>query len=95
MTGSLFPIINEAEDLRKKGHHVRVRKKFKDEIEASTELRVIDDTEIDITQRGITVSMSTEEKIDRAIEIKEIPEEKRDKYKDIGIQLTQGVCEFD
>lgn len=68
-------MMNEANEAKAKGHHVRVRKKIPDEIENTEQLVVVEESVIDPTNRGITMSMSTKEKLDKYLDIKEITDE--------------------
>lgn len=85
-------IMIQAEDARKEGHHVRVRKTFKGNIEGtSSELTVIEDVEAELPDRGVTSSMSHDEKMVRYMEIKEIPEAKRSSFLEVGKMFLDGM----
>jgi len=70
-----------AHDARDAGHHVKIVMKEKvDLTDFKNDFNVIDKTEVDITDRGITSSMSQDDRVRRYIEIKEIPEDMREEY---------------
>jgi len=52
---------------------------------------IIDKTEKDITNRGITSSMSISDKLNRFLEIKEIPVEKREYYRNVALDIMESV----
>jgi len=83
-------IIEVAKQAQKDGHHVKIIRR--DNVNGLGDFRVIDKVEKDITDRGITSSMSQEEILKRYIEIKEIPEKDRSKYLNEGLSLIQE-CE--
>ena len=53
---------------------------------------IIDKTEIDITDRGITSSMSELDKCKKYMEIKEIPENKRKDYLEKVSLIWKMIC---
>ncbi len=76
-------ILSKGRQLKLEGHYVNIETKNKDvEIDNSMreEFKIIDKSEIDITQRGITSGMSMEEKLKRYLQIKGINIELIDKY---------------
>jgi len=84
-------IIQKANELRNIGHYVEFEKKDKfDTSILEKEFRIIDKTDIDITNRGINSSMSISEKINRYLEIKEIPENQIEFYKEIANECIEG-----
>lgn len=73
--------IKAAQEAKENGHHVKFLMKEKvDLVDIKNDFHIVDKTEKDITDRGITSSMTQEDKITRYLEIKEIPESKRDIY---------------
>lgn len=70
-----------AKKYRSEGHHVRVinknRSKVKDDV---SDIIVLEQQQIDVTNRGITVDQSKLEQCKKYLEIKEIPEEEREEY---------------
>lgn len=80
-------ILQKASELRNDGHYVEFEKKEKiDTSDLEKEFRIIDKTEVDITNRGINSSMSLSDKLDKYLEIKEIPLNERDYYKRIALE---------
>ena len=53
---------------------------------------IVDKTEADITDRGITSSMSQEDKLKKYLEIREIPEDQQDAYLKEAFEIIQN-CE--
>ena len=56
------------------------------------DVRVVDRTEVDITDRGITSSMSDEDIHKKYMQIKELPEDDHKEYLDIAMEIVQE-CE--
>ncbi len=83
-------IIEAATQAQKDGHHVKIIRK--DNVNGLGDFRVIDKVERDITDRGITSSMTQEEILKRYIEIKEVPTKSRLEYLKEGLSLIQE-CE--
>ena len=81
-------ILAEAKQHRADGHHVRVRNKTEDVIEGD-DVFVISEKEVDITNRGISISMSTADQLRKYAEIKDIPADEIDEYLKIGKDLCQ------
>jgi len=82
-------IIKEVKRLKNEGHAVTI-KKFSKEIntdDIQKEIRVIDLSEQELTNRGIDRSMSLKDKLMKYVEVKEIPEDKREYYVDIALQI--------
>jgi len=86
-------LLKECETLQKGGHYIKLNKieEF-DTNEIDDKFRVVTKIDKDITNRGITSSMSTDEKISRYLEIKNIPENDRDIFKKEGINII-NQCE--
>lgn len=78
-------ILKQAEISQNQGHHVRIRNKTKEKIETTEEssIIVVEQQEIDITQRGINITQGKDEQFKRYMEIKEIPEVQRAEYLNI------------
>ena len=53
---------------------------------------IVDKSEVDITNRGITSSMSEDDKLKRFMEIKEIPSDKTERYLNAGLEIINS-CE--
>lgn len=74
-------ILESARKAQQEGHHVKlVHKEKVDTSKLSDEFIVVDKTEVDITDRGINLGMTQEERFKKFLEIKEVPEEKHDEY---------------
>lgn len=74
-------ILKQAESKKKLGHKVRVINKNKIKVQSDiSDLIVLEQKEIDVTNRGITVEQSKLEQCKKYLEIKEIPESEWDDY---------------
>ncbi len=72
-------ILDEARELKNFGHEGRLLKTSSvDTTSIDKECVVVDKQEKDITNRGITSNMSASDKLNRFLEIKGIPEDKRE-----------------
>jgi DNA repair exonuclease SbcCD nuclease subunit len=75
---------------RASGDHVKVIMKEKVDLsDIKGEFNVIDKTDRDITDRGITSNMSTEDKLKKYLEIKEIPEEQHEMYLSVAMEIIR------
>ncbi len=84
-------VIEEAKKAKKDGHHVKIiRNADVDVSDVEEEFLVIDKTEKDITNRGITLSMSQQERFKRYLEIKKIPKEEHEEYLGVAKHLVEG-----
>ena len=85
-------ILRVAKELKNSGHHIKINKSDSfDTSEVENEFDVIDKREKDITNRGITSSMSISDKLNRFLEIKEIPVEKRDIYRNVALDVMENI----
>ena len=85
--------LKAAQKAKDDGHHVKVIMKEKvDLTSVKDQFNIVDKTETDITDRGITSTMSQEDRINRYIEIKEIPEDQREEYAKEAFDIIQN-CE--
>ena len=76
-------VIAQSKELKEEGHHVRVRNKTENNI-VEAGLQVIQDSDdIDVTNRGVSLTMSFAEKCQKYMQIKEIPEKSLKKYMEI------------
>ena len=76
--------IEEASIYRKQGHHVRLINKNKTKIkEDISDVIILEQHEIDVTNRGITVDQTKIQQCEKYLEIKQIPEEERKMYMDL------------
>lgn len=85
-------IVEEAKKLQELGHKVNVIAETQLDMDG-IDIKVIDKTEKDITNRGISIKMSERERLTRYMEINNIPEEKREVYLKTAIRLIGGKDE--
>lgn len=79
-------------DLKTEGNHIKLNKM--DDVDISDlkdEYTIVDKVEGDITNRGITSSMTSDSKLDRYLEIKGIAEEKRNVYKNVAFEIIEKI----
>lgn len=87
--------LKQARDAQDAGDHVKiVMKENVDLGSAKNDFNVVDKTEKDITDRGISSSMSKEDIHKRYVEIKEIPEDQMEFYLKVGLDII-NECEGD
>ncbi len=87
-------VIKKARELREDGHNVKItRKEEVDVNEISKEFLVVDKTEKDITNRGLSSSMSMADKFSKYMEIHGIPENKRTVYGQEAMDIVNSVFE--
>lgn len=80
--------LEEASTYKKMGHHVRVINKNKTKIKNDVaDLIVLEQQQIDVTNRGITVDQTKIQQCEKYLEIKQIPEEDRKMYMDLLKEL--------
>jgi len=85
-------IIEKARKEQKCGSYVKIVKKDKIDLgDDIDDLQIIDKTEVDITNRGISSSMSKADIFKRYAEAKEIPENEIENYLNIASQLIEGI----
>jgi DNA repair exonuclease SbcCD nuclease subunit len=85
--------LKAAQQAKDDGHHVKVLMKEKIDLTGiKDDFHIVDKTESDITDRGISSSMTQEDRIHRYIEIKEIPETYRDVYAKEAFDIIKN-CE--
>lgn len=84
-------VIEEAKKAKKDGHHVKIIRNADIDIsDIKEEFLVIDKTEKDITNRGVSLNMSQQERFKRYLEIKKIPEEEHQEYLEVAKLLIEG-----
>lgn len=74
-------IFEQAAQLKNEGHHVRVVNKSKQKVskeESISDMVVLENTEVDITDRGISITQSKIEQCEKYLDIKKI--DKKDEY---------------
>lgn len=82
--------IKQALAAQEAGDHVKVvMKENVDLTEIKGQFNIVDKTERDITDRGISSTMSMEDKLKKYLEIKEIPERDHDLYIQIGMEIIR------
>jgi len=85
-------IIKQAKELKLSGHEVKlIKKELFDTTEISEEFRLIDKVEKDPTNRGINSSMTMDEKAEKYLQIKNIPKEKIENYKKVGMEIISSI----
>ena len=83
-------ILKQAAQLKEEGHMVKIVKSVDvNTSDIEEDYVVIDRREKDITNRGITSSMSMTDKLKRFLEIKEIPEGDQENY----LKIAQSIIE--
>lgn len=84
--------IEEARKLREQGHLVRLERLEKVDVsDISNDFVVVDKVEKEISNRGITSTMSEEDRLNKYTEIKEIPINKREKYLQVGLDIIRSI----
>lgn len=86
-------IVKQAQDLQNSGHYVNIHKMSNDvDIgDLQENFRVVDKVEKDITHRGIVGSMSMVDKLNKYMEIKEVPEKLRPEYLKCALDIIDSV----
>jgi len=85
--------VKAAQQAKANGDHIKVIMKEKVDITGfGGEFNIIDKTESDITDRGITSSMSQADKLLKYLEIRDIPEKDRELYAKEAYDIIQN-CE--
>jgi len=83
-------LLKQAAQLKEEGHMVKIVKSVDvNTSDIEDEFVVIDRREKDITNRGITSSMSMTDKLTRFLEIKEIPKDDQESY----LKIAQTIIE--
>ena len=87
-------VIKKARELKEEGHNVKItRKEAVDIDDINKEFMVVDKVEKDITNRGLSSTMSMRDKLMRYLEVNEIPEDKRDIYLQEALDIVNSVAE--
>lgn len=86
-------VFDLAEQAQADGDYVKIVKTEAVDIE-SDQFTVIDKSEKDITNRGVTSSMSDKDKLQKFIEIKEVSSDKQDRYLKRGLEIIDS-CEVE
>ena len=81
--------------LREQGHHVKIRKtEDVDTSKIESTIIVIDDTELDITNRGINSSMSMADKIDKFMEVKGVSPDCISLFKKVALDIIDEASQI-
>ena len=80
-------VIRKVNELSREGHIVRLNKMDIFDTDDIKEYNIIDKVERDLTNRGITSSMSMNDKMKKYLEIRNTPEELLQEYMDVGISI--------
>lgn len=84
-------IIKKARQEKECGSHVKIFQKTKINLDDISDLDIIDKSEIDITNRGISTSMSKADIFRRYAEAKEIPEKEIEYYLGVANKLIEEI----
>lgn len=85
--------LDQARKLQDAGDHVKViMREAVDLTDYKGEFSIVDKTQKDITDRGLSTSMSEEDIHKRYIDIKEVPNEDKDLYLKVGMEIIEQ-CE--
>ena len=84
-------ILKQASELKENGHEIKLVKSEIFDTDDIKDYKLVDKIERDITNRGIDSSMSMEEKIVKYLEIKNIPADKIEKYKRVGMEIISSI----
>lgn len=85
-------VLKQAQQARDAGNHIKLIKREQVDVSDFGDFRIVDKTEADITDRGITSSMSQEDKFKKYMEIKGVPQEELDTYMKEASEIVQN-CE--
>jgi DNA repair exonuclease SbcCD nuclease subunit len=86
--GNKDSVIEQAKKYLEEGHEVKISKiESVDTSEIDNIMKVVDDIELDITNRGITSDMTLVDMMSKYLEIKDIPKESVEDYMVIGKSL--------
>ncbi len=81
-------LINTGQELLEKGHNVVFEKiENFDVSKFSEDLKIIDKTEQDVTNRGLNISMSKQDIIDNYMKINETSDDDWDLYKSVALEI--------
>jgi len=91
-TNNVDDVLKSANEARDAGNHVKIiMTETTDITKIQKEFVIIDKTEKDITDRGITNSMSQIDKFEKYLNIKEIPENDRNDYINIAKNIVNKI----
>ncbi len=88
-------VMKQAQAIKKAGDHVKIIKKEEIDLKKfEKDFTIVDKTVKDVTDRGITSSMSQKDKHLKYLEIKKIPQELIEEYIKVGMDIVEK-CEGD
>ncbi len=89
-------LCENARQLIAEGHHVILEKfdNFDTDV-LNEEFLIVNKSEIDITNRGITTSMSMADKLSKYLDVKDIPEELRAHYISVSLEIIENCAEVE
>ena len=92
LSSNVDEALKAAKEAKDAGNHVKIiMKEPVDLTSVSGEFNIVDKTERDITDRGITSSMSQDDKFRKYMDIKQIPEDNRERYLQIAKEILDEV----
>jgi DNA repair exonuclease SbcCD nuclease subunit len=80
-------VLENAKKAQDAGHYAKIIKKENVDIDDES-FQVVDKTERDITNRGISSSMTNEDRFKKYLEIREIPEDEHEAYLKVAIDVV-------
>lgn len=87
-------VVEKARRLKKEGHHIQMTQTENMNVsDIREEFQIINKIPKDVTNRGLTSSMSTRDKLKRYLEIKGIPENQHEEYLAIGLEVINDCFE--
>lgn len=85
-------VLEEVKKLQKEGHYIKLNRVDDSDLsDVEKEFDLVDKRIQDVTNRGITSGMSRADKLLRYIEIKGIPTEQIEKYKNVGLDIMNSI----
>jgi DNA repair exonuclease SbcCD nuclease subunit len=84
-------VVKQAEIYKSNGHEIKLIKSEIFDTDDIKDLRIVEKIDKDITNRGIDSSMSMDEKILKYLQIKEISNDKIDRYKKVGMEIISSI----
>ena len=85
-------ILKIAKEEKEKGNFVKILKREIVDLDTNDDFMIIDKVERDVTNRGITSSMSQRDKFQKFLEIKEVPQQDHENYIKKALELVER-CE--
>ena len=85
-------ILKIAKEEKEKGNYVKILKRETIDLDMHDDFVIVDKVERDITNRGITSSMSQRDQFQKFLEIKEVPQDQHEDYIKKALELVER-CE--